>query len=303
MMCLSSANILYVALEVIYRGLIGKDLPYTDLFIRLLPFACSILCIFVYIQLNKKVTTYAFKTSKYIFVLLFSLDLYSSRLEFAYEWSGNTEFAILSILIPFLWVHFVNGLSAVSQYRRKESEILRIKTVLENELGAIHGYTEQISETRHTLLHHMNNLQKFIEQEDTKGAEIYIHSIMNEYSREEINYCENVYVNAVLNYYADRYPEVSLDVKATIGSDCMIRPMDIGLLVFVIMEEAVTEGNKAINLRIAQIEDTVVITFKNIDIKLSDTDQLMIKHILSKYTEKHEYNNRIMRFVLQFFPE
>ena len=53
MMCLSSANILYVALEVIYRGLIGKDLPYTDLFIRLLPFACSILCIFVYIQLNK----------------------------------------------------------------------------------------------------------------------------------------------------------------------------------------------------------------------------------------------------------
>ena len=63
--------------------------------------------------------------------------------------------------------------------------MLRIKTVLENELGVIHGYTEQISEARHTLLHHMNNLQKFMEQEDKKGAEIYIHSIMNEYGKEE----------------------------------------------------------------------------------------------------------------------
>ena len=63
----------------------------------------------------------------------------------------------------------------------------------------------------------------------------------------------------------------------------MIRPMDIGLLVFVIMEEAVTEGNKAINLRIAQIEDTVVITFKDIAIQYNQSEQLKTEDLLPEY--------------------
>ena len=197
----------------------------------------------------------------------------------------NTDYmlGLTNAVLPVLFIYLLKNRIMLTQYKYREAGIKKQIAILDGELGAIHGYTEQISETRHTLLHHMNNLQKFIEQEDTKGAEIYIHSIMNEYSREEINYCENVYVNAVLNYYADRYPEVSLDVKATIGSDCMIRPMDIGLLVFVIMEEAVTEGNKAINLRIAQIEDTVVITFKDIAIQYNQSEQLKTEDLLPEY--------------------
>ena len=212
----------------------------------------------------------------------------------------NTDqlLGVTNAILPALSVYLLKNRIMLTQYRYREANIQKQISILDGELGVIHGYTEQISETRHTLLHHMNNLQKFIKQEDTKGAEIYIHSIMNEYSREVINYSDNVYVNGILNHYEEKYPQIKLNVRATIGEDCRIRPMDIGLLVFAFMEEAVKEGNTTINLSIVQIEDTVVITFRDIAIQNNQTEYIKAEELLPEYDIFYNYDPDMKTIVI-----
>lgn len=158
------------------------------------------------------------------------------------------------------------------QHLKKEYEENEIRLkVQQKEFMEITHKHEMLREYRHDMRHHLLALDNIIQDSDNTHAEEYIHSLMERLEEtENIVYCKNHMVNAVLSSYINKAKEIGceLELNISIPEKLNIEDVDLCSVLSNALENAIhacekeVEKHRYIKIKI-NYYNSLVISIKN----------------------------------------
>lgn len=131
------------------------------------------------------------------------------------------------------------------------------------------SYYNEIREMRHDIVNHLHTMQILLEKGEHDECERYTHSLISQFGKRNINFCENKTIDAVLHDKAKEAEKRGIEFSASVnvGNDIGIRPIDIVCILANLLDNAIESAdkceNKFIHIRAGEANERLVIKCEN----------------------------------------
>lgn len=279
-------------------GIIYNLFNYGSGFNKILPLFCQILlhaaCVVGMAGWFRKtyigIKDFSLRDRKRLAVVFGLLFIFECRLSSVFQNTMDIELGLLSVVVPILITVMLSKYVLAEHYEIEQGRLKSFGKTAENELEMMQEYEGLLTKSKHDLLHHLNTIRNFIQLNDHEEAQKYIEqSIQKTTVDSPLRYSDNIYVNAILRYIKSTKPELNINIDSTIGKDCRIDPLDIGLIVLCLLDTPAGTilNRQKINLVLRQVEKMVIISeaIEKTDVisLLNETDLSMLNEVIVRY--------------------
>jgi len=279
-------------------GIIYNLFNYGSGFNKILPLFCQILlhaaCVVGMAGWFRKtyigIKDFSLRDRKRLAVVFGLLFIFECRLSSVFQNTMDIELGLLSVVVPILITVMLSKYVLAEHYEIEQGRLKSFGKTAENELEMMQEYEGLLTKSKHDLLHHLNTIRNFIQLNDHEEVQKYIEqSIQKTTVDSPLRYSDNIYVNAIVRYIKSTKPEININVDSTIGKDCRIDPLDIGLIVLCLLDTpaGTIRNSQKINLVLRQVEKMVIISeaIEETDVisLLNETDLSMLNEVIARY--------------------
>ena len=234
---------------------------------------------------------FSLKDRKRLAIIFGLLFIFECRLSSVFQNTMDIELGLLSVIVPVLITVMLSKYVLAEHYEIEQGRLKSFGKTAESELEMMQQYEGLLTKSKHDLLHHLNTIRNYIQMNDHEEAQKYIEqSIQKTTVDSPLRYSDNVYVNAIIRYMEFAKPEINISIDSTIGKDCRIDPLDIGLIVLCLLDsptETIRNSQK-IKLTLRQVEKLVIISeaIEDADVisLLNETDLSMLNEVIARYS-------------------
>lgn len=281
-----AAGIIYTLFN--YGSGLNKILP---LICRSLLHVTCVACMTVWFRkIYIDIEDFSLRDRKRLAVIFGFLFIFECRLSSVFQNTMDIELGLLSVVVPILITVMLSKYVLAEHYEIEQGRLKSFGKTAENELEMMQKYEGLLTKSKHDLLHHLNTIRSFIQLNDHEEAQKYIEqSIQKTTVDSPPRYSDNIYVNAIVRYIKSTKPEININVDSTIGKDCRIDPLDIGLIVLCLLDTPAGTilNRQKINLVLRQVEKMVIISeaIEETDVisLLNETDLSMLNEVIVRY--------------------
>lgn len=249
-----------------------------------IPTALTCIGIDVYMIMTDKRSLPAEYDNRALSLILMAVALFMRQLLKYHGYYKDILIGCALLLIPFIYVYVADGRIMDKMYQRDDRYMRSALAVSETRLAFIRDCFEDMTDSKHDLLHCLRNIQIYMQKEDIEGARRYVQTVSKQFDCQEIRYSDNLYINAILNYYGSRIPGIKFYIEDTSGDDSFVKDSDIGILMLNILDESVRQGELVFKIRIGQIENIVFICFSEFETVMSEMNIESIQNVLNQYS-------------------
>lgn len=131
------------------------------------------------------------------------------------------------------------------------------------------NYYNEIRAMRHDIVNHLHTMQILLEKGEHDECESYTNSLISQFGKHNINFCENKTIDAVLHDKANEAEKKGIDFSASVNvrSDISIKPIDLVCIFANLLDNAIDSAakceNKFIRIKAAETDERLVIKCEN----------------------------------------
>lgn len=153
--------------------------------------------------------------------------------------------------------------------RRRQQERI---AALKEQIAVYEENSRNLTKCQHDMRHHNRILHEFIQEQDLKGADSYLHQIEKQLEQTTAtSYCDNHVINGILTIYAARASrnQIQLRMQANVPDTIAIQETEITPLLANVLENAmealqkVEEGKRTMRLSIVYEKEHLGIQVMN----------------------------------------
>jgi sensor histidine kinase YesM len=210
--------------------------------------------------------------------------LYVMYLKIEMSVVGVIFVSIILLLVNFLLYIFYASMSDSFIYEQEVNTLKHQMMVYENQIRSNVENDKKIRSIRHDMKHHIREIRGMAENEDYEGIIDYTNNISKDISVGETLYnTGNVALDGILNYYAGKFLEKSIDfnIDIAVPENMCVEAYDINIILGNLLDNAVENSIRTekpcVNISLKYIGGVLHILIENsFDGKLSKKDGILI---------------------------
>lgn len=163
--------------------------------------------------------------------------IHVNRMPYAY-WGSLVLILILFLLLCLLFFFIVSDMMRTADAREKA----RILEMQESYFLAQQRYMNETARVRHDFKHTIGALSMMINDGDYSAAKYYINEFLKDQPQNEtVNYCSNLAVNALLNYYGNmgKNNHIRIEMEIALPDSLPVSDTDMCSILGNILENAI----------------------------------------------------------------